>query len=79
MSHHFQKEIAFLGIDISPAFVRAPQGNGCAEQFIRTLKENLLWVRSFETIEQLRQALLAFQETYNRTWLIARHGFLTPS
>ena len=36
-------------------------------------------MRSFETIEQLRQALLAFQETYNRTWLIARHGFLTPS
>ena len=79
MSHHFQKEIAFLGIDSSPAFVRAPQGNGCAERFIRTLKENLLWVRRFETIEQLRQALLAFQDTYNRTWLIARHGFRTPS
>jgi hypothetical protein len=46
------------------------QGNGCAERFIRTLKENLLWVRSFETIEQLRQALLAFRETYNTTWLI---------
>jgi len=29
------------------------------------LKENLLWVRSFETIEELRQALLLFQETYN--------------
>jgi len=58
MSEHFQKEIAFLGIDSSPAFVRAPEGNGCAERFIRTLKENLLWVRHFETIEELRQALL---------------------
>ena len=78
MSHHFQKEIAFLGIESSPAFVRTPEGNGCAERFIRTLKENLLWVRHFETIEELRQALLAFREVYNTTWLIQRHGYLTP-
>jgi len=32
MSHHFQKEIAFLGIESSPVFVRAPEGNGCAER-----------------------------------------------
>ena len=65
MSDHFQKEIAFLGIDSSPAFVRAPEGNGCAERFIRTLKENLLWVRTFETIEELRHAMLQFRDTYN--------------
>ena len=79
MSEHFQQEIAFLGIQSSPAFVRAPEGNGCAERFIRTLKENLLWVRHFETIEELRQALLAFQDTYNATWLIERHGFISPA
>jgi transposase InsO family protein len=84
MSDHFQKEIAFLGIESSPAFVRAPEGNGCAERFIRTLKENLLWVRHFETIEGRgqvtldRQALLEFRETYNTTWLIERHGFVSP-
>ena len=79
MSDHFQKEIGFLGIESSPAFVRAPEGNGCAERFIRTLKENLLWVRHFETIEELRQALLAFREVYNTTWLIERHGFISPA
>jgi transposase InsO family protein len=79
MSDHFQKEIAFLGIESSPAFVRAPEGNGCAERFIRTLKENLLWVQHFETIEELRQALLAFREVYNTTWLIERHGFVSPA
>src|ERR1700753_2112127 len=79
MSDHFQREIAFLGIESSPAFVRAPEGNGCAERFIRTLKENLLWVRHFQTIEELRHALLAFRETYNTMWLIERHGFMSPA
>ena len=79
LSDAFQKELAFLGIASSPAFVRAPEGNGCAERFIRTLKENLLWVRAFDTVEDLRQALLAFREVYNTTWLIERHGFQTPA
>lgn len=78
MSDAFQSELKFLGIESSPAFVRAPEGNGCAERFIRTLKENLLWVRTFDTVEQLRQALLEFRRTYNSTWLIERHGFRTP-
>ena len=79
MARDFQKELRFLGIESSPAFVRAPEGNGCAERFIRTLKENLLWVRSFATVEELRRALLAFRETYNTTWLIERHGYGTPA
>ena len=79
MSDAFQKELAFLGIESSPAFVRAPEGNGCAERFIRTLKENLLWVRTFDTVEQLRLALLDFREVYNATWLIERHGFRPPA
>src|SRR4051794_21205549 len=45
VSHDFQREVRFLGMESSPAFVREPEGNGCAERFIRTLKENLLWVR----------------------------------
>ena len=79
LAHDFQAELRFLGIESSPAFVRAPEGNGCAERFIRTLKENLLWVRTFATVEELRQALLAFREVYNRTWLIERHGFRSPA
>ena len=79
MSDAFQQELAFLGVESSPAFVRAPEGNGCAERFIRTLKENLLWVRTFDTVEELRQALLVFRELYNTTWLIERHGFQTPA
>jgi putative transposase len=79
MSETFQDELRFLGIASSPAFVREPEGNGCAERFIRTLKEQLLWVEHFATVEELRQALLAFRERYNREWLIGRHGHRSPA
>jgi transposase InsO family protein len=79
VSHDFQKELAFLGIQSSPAFVREPEGNGGAERFVRVLKENLLWVRRFDTVEALRLALLAFRQTYNQSWIIERHGYRTPA
>jgi len=79
MSDAFQTEMRFLGIESSPAFVRAPEGNGCAERFIRTLKENLLWIQTFDTVEELRLALLDFREIYNTTWLIQRLGYRTPA
>jgi transposase InsO family protein len=79
LSADFQAEITFLGMTSSPAFVRQPEGNGCIERFFRTLKEQLLWVRHFTTIEELRQALLAFKETYNREWLIERLGYRSPT
>ena len=79
MSYDFQKEIAWLGAASSPAFVRAPEGNGCAERFIRTLKENLLWVRTSRTVEELRLALIEFRQTYNQHWLIGRHDHRSPA
>jgi hypothetical protein len=36
-------------------------------------------VRSFDSVEELRGALIEFRETYNTTSLIERHGFRTPA
>lgn len=77
-SDAFQNELRFLGATSSPAFVRSPEGNGCIERFIRTLKEQLLWVRTFRNVEELRLALLEWRRVYNEHWLIERHGHLTP-
>jgi len=79
LSDDFQAEIAFLGMESSPAFVRQPEGNGCVERFIRTLKEQLLWVRTFQNLQELRQALEEFRERYNQRWIVQRHGYLTPA
>lgn len=78
-SDAFQRELVWLGAASSPSFVRAPEGNGVAERFFRTLKEQLLWVRSFETVEELRLALLAWIKVYNEQWLVARHGYRSPA
>ena len=56
----------------SPAFVRQPEGNGCIERFFRTLKEQLLWIRRFRDLTELRAALMEFRERYNQHWIIQR-------
>ena len=48
---------------------------GVAERFLRTLEENFLWVRSFETIEELREALLEFKRTYNEQWMLEKYDY----
>lgn len=63
----------------SPSFVSEPEGKRCAERFIRTLKENLLWVRHFATVEELRLAVPEFQRLCNSQRLIQRHAYRTPS
>ena len=70
-SEDFQRELDFLGIVSSPSFVRSPESNGIAERFIRTLKEQLLWVKTFHTVD--------FQTPYNQHWILERHGYRTPS
>lgn len=78
-SRDFQEELRFLGIQSSPSFVRAPEGNGIVERFFRTLKENLLWIQPSATLEALRKALREFQQQYNEQWMLERHGYKSPS
>ena len=79
LADDFQQEVAFFGIESSPSFVREPEGNGVAERFIRTLKENVLGVRSFDTIEELRLALLEFKRTYNEQWMLEKYNYRSPA
>lgn len=79
VSRAFQAELRFLGMESSPSFVRAPEGNGCIERFWRTLKEQLLWIHTFATVEDLNRALREFQDHYNHNWLIGRHGHRAPA
>ena len=78
-SEHYQVEIDHLGIARSPAYHYEPETNGCAEKFIQTLKEQVLWIERFDTFEALRDAVRAFTVTYNHEWLLERHNYRTPT
>jgi putative transposase len=78
-SFHFQGSLRWLGITDDPAYVGEPETNGCAERWIRTLKDQCLWAELHDTVDQLRQAVNVFVTTYNHEWLIERHGHRTPN
>jgi transposase InsO family protein len=65
VSDDLQQELSFLGTTCSTGFVREPEGNGVAERFIRTLRENLLLGRHFATFAELVQAIRECRRRYN--------------
>jgi len=78
-SEHYQVEIDHLGIARSPAYHYEPETNGCAEKFIQTLKEQVLWIERFATFEELRVRVREFARDYNKHWLLERHDYRTPA
>lgn len=78
-SDHFRREVQFLGMGLSYAFVSQPQTNGVAERFVRTLKEQVIHGRIFRNLEEVREAVRAFVKLYNEEWMIEKRGFLSPN
>ncbi len=78
LSDHFQNQVKYWGIRPSFAFIEQPQTNGVAERFIRTLKEQVIYGRVFQNLQEVREAVRRFVDTYNREWLVEKNGFLSP-
>jgi transposase InsO family protein len=78
-AHQFRGELRWLGIRPTPSYVGEPQCNGIMERWMRTLKEECVYLHDFVTLEEARQVIGEFVERYNREWLIQRHGHRTPT
>jgi len=78
MADHFQKQARFWGISPSYAFVAEPETNGVIERFFRTLKEQAIHGRVFQTIDEVRDAVRDFAARYNAEWLVEKNGYLSP-
>jgi len=78
-AHQFQAELAWLGIRSTPSYVGEPECNGVAERFMRTLKEECLYLHDFKSLEEARAVIEEFIERYNQGWLLERHGYRTPA
>ena len=78
LSEYFTNQIKAWGMTPSYAFLEQPQTNGVAERFLRTLQEQAIYGRVFDTIEEVRQAVAEFVELYNESWLVEKNGYLSP-
>jgi transposase InsO family protein len=78
MSDDFQKQIKFWGMAPSYAFVGEPETNGVIERLFRTLKEQVVHGRIFQTVGEVRDAVRAFVVRYNAEWLIEKNGHRSP-
>ena len=74
LAEHFHNQIRFWGMASSYAFVGEPETNGVIERFFRTLKEQIVHGRIYQTIDEVRDAVRDFIARYNTEWLIERLG-----
>ena len=78
MAGHLQNRIRFWGMAPSHAFVAEPETNGVIERLFRTLKEQIVHGRIFQTIDEVRDAVRTFAARYNAEWLIEKNGHRSP-
>ncbi|MGC3998581.1 MAG: integrase core domain-containing protein [Anaeromyxobacter sp.] len=71
--------MAAWGLTHTFAPVGRPTGNAVAERVIRTMKEEVIWLRDWDTAEQLREAVLAWQHRYNTQRPHQALGWKTPA
>jgi putative transposase len=77
-SKDYQKELEYLGLNYSPAFVRSPECNGIIERFHRTLNEQIFNHYKFEDIENADVKINKFIKEYNENWLLHRLKLKSP-
>jgi transposase InsO family protein len=78
LSDHFLSQLKHWGISPSFAFIAQPQTNGVAERFIRTLKEQVIYGRVFWNLQEVREAVRRFVDTYNHEWRLERLSYMSP-
>jgi hypothetical protein len=60
MADHVQNQLRFWGTSPSYAFVGERETNGVIERLLRTLKEQIIHGRVFQTIDEVREAVREF-------------------
>lgn len=66
-------------LDHTFAPIGRPTGNAVAERVIRTLKEEVLWLRDFDTADEVRDAVEAWRRIYNERRPHQALGYRTPA
>lgn len=74
----FMKTCATLGIHQAFTSYNNPKGNADTERLMRTLKEELVWLREWTSPVELERALAAWIDWYNSRYRHSALGYQTP-
>jgi putative transposase len=75
----FMPATASLGIRQAFTADSNPKGNADTQRLIRTIKEELLWLREWATVEEVGQAVKEFAPRFNAEYLHSAIGYKTPN
>ena len=77
-AHRFNKEVSFLGLKWSRAFVRSPECNGVIERYHGTIKDQIGFKIEVCDHNQAKILIGDFVHKYNTRWYLHRLGLITP-
>ena len=71
-------EVKWLGCTISPSYVGEPECNGVAERFMRTLKEQCIYLHQFASLDEAQRHIGEFIARYNPSGSSSASGIGRP-
>jgi putative transposase len=75
----FMRDMVTLGIEQIFTSYDNPKGNAETERMMRTIKEELLWLHEFSSLEEAKEAISHWIEVdYNRLYVHSALGYLSP-
>ena len=77
-SRSFLKLTATLEIEQIFTSFNNPKGNAETERFMRTLKEELLWLEEFASLDEAHDMVSAWLNFYNTSYLHSALGYKSP-
>jgi transposase InsO family protein len=77
-SGSFLRMTATLDIEQIFTSFNNPKGNAETERFMRTLKEELLWLEEFAGLDEAREKLSVWFTYYNNRYLHSALGYMSP-
>ncbi|WP_051694112.1 IS3 family transposase [Desulfohalovibrio reitneri] len=77
-STSFMKACRVMDIKLAFTSYNNPKGNADTERFMRTMKEELVWINEWRSPTAFYQALGSWIEEYNQGYLHSALGYKTP-
>ncbi|MFZ2541388.1 MAG: IS3 family transposase [Gallionella sp.] len=78
-SIRFMKACGVLGVHQAFTSYNNPKGNADTERMMRTLKEELIWLREWPSVNEITAELDKWIASYNETYLHSALGYRTPN